>query len=514
MGKASMSALRPTVGPSPPPSSVATTPFSATPVRTSSGRPSRATRTFSAVFSVPKPSSGSRWIARLSAVISSPKPSRTSSTRPPNSRATPMRSPSAVPPTPILAGKRPNAPERKRGRPERCPRAPLSVRTRLFVLRLSLQAGVQPDVDVVPKGVGDRADLLGLAGGVLERVGVQPGHPAAHVQVDGRDLELLVVQRADGIHRQVLRRVALAGERVRERHRVAGRVGGGYELLGAGLAVGLPGARREGHRGIRQHPAPLRHRPVAAGEIPIPLYVRVAFYVSHAFLLLLAVTRNDTTRSVLPCPRPLLRPTSLASHIPLAAPRETWPPQGCFLRSVQVCAAVGSGTRRSARAAGGRDRSARGARRRRGFPSARQARASRPKVRVRLRGSRLKRPGRRASRRRGAWRGATRRVRGRAARERSRAWGGRAGAGVGLGAAWSRGGRRLARPRLCPLARRPPPRRVGTRGRRRCGARRSRRPRPRKGRAADPRTPRAPLAPVPARRAVARRLPFRRARLR
>src|SRR5215207_5734888 len=205
MGKASMSALRPTVGPSPPPSSVATTPFSATPVRTSSGRPSRATRTFSAVFSVPKPSSGSRWIARLSAVISSPKPSRTSSTRPPNSR-----------PTPILAGKRPNAPERKRGRPERCPRAPLSVRTRLFVLRLSLQAGVQPDVDVVPKGVGDRADQLGLAGGVLERVSVQPGHPATHVQVDGRDLELLVVQRADGIHRQVLRRVALAGERVRE----------------------------------------------------------------------------------------------------------------------------------------------------------------------------------------------------------------------------------------------------------------------------------------------------------
>src|ERR671916_843435 len=81
IGRASMSALKPTVGPSPSPLKVATIPFSATPVCTSSGRPSRAESTFSAVFFVPKPSSGSRWMSLLRATILSPKPARTSSFR-------------------------------------------------------------------------------------------------------------------------------------------------------------------------------------------------------------------------------------------------------------------------------------------------------------------------------------------------------------------------------------------------------------------------------------------------
>src|SRR5918998_6454555 len=84
IGNASMSALRPTVGPSPSPFKVATTPFSATPVRMSRGRPSSAASTFSAVFSVSKPSSGSLWMSRLRATIFSPSPSRTSSLRPSN----------------------------------------------------------------------------------------------------------------------------------------------------------------------------------------------------------------------------------------------------------------------------------------------------------------------------------------------------------------------------------------------------------------------------------------------
>src|ERR671911_3045118 len=84
MGSASMSALRPTVGPSPSPSRVATTPFSATLVCISRGRPSSAASTLAAVFSVSKPSSGSLWISLLRATIFSPKPSRTSLSRPSN----------------------------------------------------------------------------------------------------------------------------------------------------------------------------------------------------------------------------------------------------------------------------------------------------------------------------------------------------------------------------------------------------------------------------------------------
>ena len=85
-----MSARKAIVGPSPAPSSVATMPFWATPVWISSGRPSSAARTFSAVFFVSKPSSGSRWMSRLSATISSPKLPRTSSTSPSNPWATSM----------------------------------------------------------------------------------------------------------------------------------------------------------------------------------------------------------------------------------------------------------------------------------------------------------------------------------------------------------------------------------------------------------------------------------------
>src|SRR5918995_1896898 len=84
IGNASMSALNPTVGPSPSPLRVATTPFSATPVCISRVRPSRAASTFPAVFSVSKPSSGSRWMSRLRATILSPTPTRTSSSRPSN----------------------------------------------------------------------------------------------------------------------------------------------------------------------------------------------------------------------------------------------------------------------------------------------------------------------------------------------------------------------------------------------------------------------------------------------
>src|SRR5918997_2178952 len=88
IGSASMSALRPTVGPSPSPRSVATIPFSATPVCTSSGRPSRAESTFCAVLFVSKPSSGSLWMSLLRATIFSAKRSRTSSFSPSNFWAT------------------------------------------------------------------------------------------------------------------------------------------------------------------------------------------------------------------------------------------------------------------------------------------------------------------------------------------------------------------------------------------------------------------------------------------
>src|SRR5918998_4971315 len=119
IGNASMSALRPTVGPSPSPFKVAMTPFSATPVRMSRGRPSSAASTFSAVRSVSKPSSGSLWISLLRATIFSPSPSRTSSFRPSNlwttliSFSLPRRLLSLQPP-PARAGSR-----RRLRRPER-----------------------------------------------------------------------------------------------------------------------------------------------------------------------------------------------------------------------------------------------------------------------------------------------------------------------------------------------------------------------------------------------------------
>jgi hypothetical protein len=59
---------------------------------------------------------------------------------------------------------------------------------------------LQLDLHVVPEGVRDWTDLLGLADGVLEVFLTDAGHRATHVEVYARDLELLVVHGTYSIH--------------------------------------------------------------------------------------------------------------------------------------------------------------------------------------------------------------------------------------------------------------------------------------------------------------------------
>src|ERR671916_145878 len=127
--------------------------------------------------------------------------------------------------------------------------------------RLALQVGLQLDLHVAPQGIRDGAELLGLPGGVLEFVLTDTGHRTSHVEVYVRDLELLVVQRTHRIHLDPLRLCVVLSQDVGERHRVARRVGGGYELLGTGLTVGTLDPRGKGHRGIVQYPTTLREIP-------------------------------------------------------------------------------------------------------------------------------------------------------------------------------------------------------------------------------------------------------------
>src|SRR4051794_1874944 len=97
----------------------------------------------------------------------------------------------------------------------------LSDKSRARDFYLALQLGLKLDLHVTPESVRDRAKLLGLTGGVLERFLVYAGYLTPHIEVHGRDLELLVVQSAHGVHLEPLRRRILPGQSVGECHRVA-----------------------------------------------------------------------------------------------------------------------------------------------------------------------------------------------------------------------------------------------------------------------------------------------------
>ena len=93
-------------------------------------------------------------------------------------------------------------------------------------------------------------DLGGLRRG-LERGRVDAVDVAAHGERDAGQPEAAVRVRAEadvGLHGERVRRAAHLGDLVRQRHRVARRVGGGDQLLRTGRAAGVVGGSlRERH---------------------------------------------------------------------------------------------------------------------------------------------------------------------------------------------------------------------------------------------------------------------------
>ncbi len=93
------------------------------------------------------------------------------------------------------------------------------------------------------EGLAHRAADLGLVGHAQEVGLVDAGHGADDGEVDAGDA-LAGLEGDGGRDGELLGGVVGLGQGVGERHRVAARVGRGDELLGAGAAVGLLGARR------------------------------------------------------------------------------------------------------------------------------------------------------------------------------------------------------------------------------------------------------------------------------
>ena len=92
------------------------------------------------------------------------------------------------------------------------------------------------------------------------------------------------LERARGLDLEAGRRVAPGAELVGQRHAEAGGVGGGDQLLGAGLAAGLLGAGRPGDAGVAEQPGrDRRHGAAALEQIALPDGTRST--VGHGRLL-------------------------------------------------------------------------------------------------------------------------------------------------------------------------------------------------------------------------------------
>src|SRR5689334_21726797 len=142
----------------------------------------------------------------------------------------------------------------------------------LIQSRLGLERYSQADLDVAAQGVRGRAAALTVAGQALELGLVDAGDAAAHRQVDAGYREPAVdgAERAGGVDVDPLRRVTRLRQRIREGHRVAGRVRGRDQLLGARVGIRSFGPRLPGQGLLRERAARDAHRPLAARQVALP----------------------------------------------------------------------------------------------------------------------------------------------------------------------------------------------------------------------------------------------------
>src|SRR5690606_17915191 len=110
--------------------------------------------------------------------------------------------------------------------------------------RVSAEVRLQGDLHVAGQGLGDRAVVFGGLGRLLELVLSDVGDVGVETQHDLGDAGA-GHESGRGLHVEARRGIAGLGEGVGEGHRVAGGVGGGYQLLGAGdppvlFGPGLP----------------------------------------------------------------------------------------------------------------------------------------------------------------------------------------------------------------------------------------------------------------------------------
>src|ERR1700733_3347417 len=143
---------------------------------------------------------------------------------------------------------------------------------------LRIEFGRQDDLGSAKRSA-DRAVLLGALGQALELGVVQAGGLDGRAQLDGRDVETLVLapQVDPGARVDGLGRMALAGEREAQRHREARGVGRGEQLFRVGARV-VAEARPE--RVARRDVAALGgDRSLAAGDVALPVDGRAAYDV-------------------------------------------------------------------------------------------------------------------------------------------------------------------------------------------------------------------------------------------
>jgi hypothetical protein len=113
---------------------------------------------------------------------------------------------------------------------------------------------------------------------------VEAGDPAVDLECGAGDDDaaaLLGIEGDGGGDVQALGRVAGLGQEVRERHRVAGGVGGGQQLLGAGLAVGALGPGCPGDGIPADAAGDELGVALAADQRPLPERVRLAIGHGH-----------------------------------------------------------------------------------------------------------------------------------------------------------------------------------------------------------------------------------------
>src|SRR5205823_7001595 len=146
--------------------------------------------------------------------------------------------------------------------------------------RLALERYSEADLDVTAQGVRDRAAALTVSRQALELGLVDAGDAATHREVDAGDGEAAALDRpelAGGVDGDLLRHVPRLGQRVRERHRVAGSVGRGDQLFGTGLRVGPVRARRPRHGLLGERAAGDADRAGAARQVALPEGARSRF---------------------------------------------------------------------------------------------------------------------------------------------------------------------------------------------------------------------------------------------